>query len=393
MGRTSEDSFRLLVEGVKDYAIVMVQPDGKIASWNTGAEHLTGYRSEETIGKYISILHGSDDAEMSKLLDLARLNGTSEAEGFRRRKDGTQFWGHSVINRLQDRAGRLIGFSEITRDLTERRSYEQALRDVNVNLERLVQERTADLEAANRELEAFSYSVSHDLRAPLRSIDGFSKVLLEDFGDRLDPEIKRNLDIIIRNATRMGTLIDDLLRFSRLNRTPMITNMSDMRGIALSVFNEVKEQVPERKVKLTMLTVPPARIDRAMMRQVFHNLLSNAVKFTSNQEEAQIEIGSFCKDAACVYYIKDNGVGFDMKYVGKLFGPFQRLHKSTDFPGSGIGLALVQRIVHRHGGAVWIQSEIDRGTTVYFTVPASAQPEPNALHQEVKITAGGNVDG
>jgi PAS domain S-box-containing protein len=393
VGQTSEDTFRLLVEGVKDYAIVMVEPDGQIASWNTGAEHLTGYRSEEAIGKHVSILYGNDDVEMSKLLDLARLNGTSEAEGFRRRKDGSQFWAHTVINSLQDRSGRLIGFSEITRDLTERRSYELALRDMNSNLERLVQERTADLEAANRELEAFSYSVSHDLRAPLRSIDGFSKVLLEDFGDRLDPEIKRNLDIIIRNATRMGTLIDDLLRFSRLNRTPMITTIADMRSIALSVFNEVKEQAPERKIKLTVLSIPAARVDRAMIRQVFHNLLSNAVKFSSNQKEAEIEVGSYRKDAACVYYIKDNGVGFDMKYVGKLFGPFQRLHKSTEFPGSGIGLALVQRIVHRHGGAVWIQSAIDRGTTVYFTVPPSAQLEPDTPQEEVRTAPGGNIDG
>jgi light-regulated signal transduction histidine kinase (bacteriophytochrome) len=159
------------------------------------------------------------------------------------------------------------------------------------------------------------------------------------------------------------------------------------------VFNEVKEQAPERKIKLTLLSIPPARVDRAMIRQVFHNLLSNAVKFSSNREVGEIEVGSYRKDAACVYYIKDNGVGFDMKYVGKLFGPFQRLHKSTEFPGSGIGLALVQRIVHRHGGAVWIQSAIDRGTTVYFTVPPSSQVEPDAPQEEVKTAPGGNIDG
>lgn len=361
----------MLVEGVRDYAIVILNEDGTIALWNSGAESLTGYAADEVLGKSVRMLYGEHAAEMSVLLDQARQSGRADTEGLRRRKDGSTFWANTIITCMFSDPAKehLIGYCEITHDLTERKKHEQNLRDMNVNLERLVKERTADLEAANKELEAFSYSVSHDLRAPLRSIDGFAKILLEDFAPKLDADIVRNLEIISRNAIKMGALIDDLLTFSKLNRAPISACEIDMDKLVRQVKDEfLSEKMDDRKINFTLLRMPTAYGDRAMLKQVVVNLISNAVKFTAQEDVAQIEVGSFSKDQSTVFYVKDNGVGFDMKYIGKLFAPFQRLHKSKDFPGTGIGLALVQRIVHRHGGAVWIQSEPNKGTTVYFTL-------------------------
>ena len=235
-------------------------------------------------------------------------------------------------------------------------------------LEQHVRDRTAQLEAANKELEAFSYSVSHDLRAPLRAIDGFSRMILEDYIDKLDDEGKRFLNIIQGNTKKMGQLIDDLLVFSRLGRQEIRASGIDMGKLAKAVSEELKLAVPERKLKFTINTLIPAQGDQAMIRQVFVNLLSNAVKFTRSTKTSIIEVGGWTEENENIYYVKDNGVGFDMQYVSKLFGVFQRLHSSSEFEGTGVGLAIVQRIIHRHGGRVWAEGEVEKGATFYFTL-------------------------
>ncbi len=231
----------------------------------------------------------------------------------------------------------------------------------------------AQLEAANKELEAFSYSVSHDLRAPLRAIVGFSRVLLEDYIDRLDEEGKRVLNIIGSNTKKMGQLIDDLLLFSRLGRQEIRRSDINMEKLAKTVFEELKLAVPERKVQIIINALFPAQGDQAMIRQVFVNLLFNSIKFTRPKETAVIEVDGRSEGDENIYAIKDNGVGFDMKYVNKLFGVFQRLHSSEEFEGTGVGLAIIQRIIHRHGGRVWAEGEVGKGATFFFTLPIKSE--------------------
>ncbi len=242
------------------------------------------------------------------------------------------------------------------------------LEDVEVERVKAEQAR-ALMEAVNRELEAFSYSVSHDLRAPLRAISGFAQAVVEDYSPRLDDEGKRFLGLIQDNAHRMGQLIDDLLTFSRLGRQQLMETQIDLGALAQGVFDEVVAQSPGRKIQFAARSVPPALGDKAMIRQVLTNLLSNAIKFTRSRREAVIEFGHVVRRDQGAYYVKDDGVGFDMQYVNKLFGVFQRLHSMTEFEGTGVGLAIVYRIITRHGGRVWAEGEMDKGAAFYFTLP------------------------
>jgi signal transduction histidine kinase len=251
------------------------------------------------------------------------------------------------------------------------RKAEEDLRELNAELEQRVSDRTEQLAAANKELESFSYSVSHDLRAPVRAIAGFSKLLAEHHEDALDDEAKRKLGIVRSEAARMGTLIDDLLAFSRLGRQALQKRNVDMEELVRLNFDALKAAQPDHAPSLRMGTLPQALGDRSLLAQVWINLLSNAIKFSSKKEQPRIEVNAISDEREHTYFVRDNGAGFDAKYASKLFGVFQRLHDPTDFPGTGVGLALVHRIITRHGGRVWAEGRPAEGATFYFTLPRS----------------------
>jgi len=265
-------------------------------------------------------------------------------------------------------ANEIIGVSVYSRDVTERKRAEDEIRLLNVNLERRVRDRTAELEASNNELEAFSYSVSHDLRAPLRAIDGFTRILADEYAAHLDTEGKRLCSVVRENAKSMAQLIDDLLAFSRLGRAEMNLSIIDMAAMANAVFHELTTPERRGRIDFQVGTLPPAVADPTLMRQVWMNLLSNAIKFSSKRERAIISVSARQSQGETVYAVQDHGAGFEMQYVGKLFGVFQRLHSASEFEGTGVGLALVQRVIRRHGGRVWATGEPDKGATFYFAM-------------------------
>ena len=244
----------------------------------------------------------------------------------------------------------------------------EKIRKLN-DLNKKLQKQSEKLEDANQELEAFAYSVSHDLRVPLRAIDGFSRILVEDYEDKLDEEGIRLLNIVRENTAKMGHLIDDILLLSRASRQEMLLNEIDMAALARSVYDEFQTDVTDRDVEFTVGDIPNAYGDRAMLGQVFQNLIGNAIKFTRNKNPAIIEVGGEKEGKEIVYYVKDNGAGFDMKYINKLFGLFQRLHSPEEFEGTGVGLSIVQRVIRRHGGSVWGEGAVGEGATIYFTLP------------------------
>ena len=279
--------------------------------------------------------------------------------------DGRETWVSTTKLPLPDSDGKTIGIFGISRDITERKRAEQAIRQLNADLEK----QAAQLQAAIAELEAFSYSVSHDLRAPLRAIDGFTRILVEDYESILDAEGKRVCSVISKEAGRMGELIDDLLAFSRLNRKEMRASVVDMQMLANSVFIELATEEDKERIEFHVDNLSSVTGDPTLIRQVWVNLLSNAIKFTSREKRAVIEVGSMESKSETIYYVRDNGTGFDMQYASKLFGVFQRLHSESEFEGTGVGLAIVQRVVHRHGGRVWAEGELEKGATFYFALP------------------------
>ncbi len=504
--RRNEESFRMLVDGVRDYALYMLDASGRIATWNSGAERITGYSATEAIGQPMDLLFPPEEAagKAAHILDVATRTGRYEEEGWRQRKDGSRYWAGLVLTALRDSSGVLQGFAKVSHDMTERKQYEEALRrseqrtrsiletaldaivvmdtegvvqewnrtaeqmfgysraeavgkelaeliipmylrekhraglarhlaggpapvlnqrietmalradgtefpvelaitetksdgsltftgylsditdrkraqeeiqQLNAELEQRVMKRTQQLESANKELEAFSYSVSHDLRAPLRHINGFVDILQSTAGDTLDEENRGYLNTIADSARQMGKLIDDLLAFSRMGRTELRFVPVKLDNVVSEALRELRSELDGRDVRWNIGALPEVPGDPAMLRQVFINLLSNALKYTRPRPTAHIEVQATETSEEHIVSVRDNGVGFDNAYAHKLFGVFQRLHAMHDFEGTGIGLAIVRRVIARHGGRVWADGVVNQGATFYISLPKQRAPQ------------------
>jgi PAS domain S-box-containing protein len=362
-----------------------------VTSWNAAAERMFGYSADEIVGRSITLIippdHPNDETQI-----LARIKRGECVEHFeteRLRKDGQLIAVSVTVSPIKDAHGQVIGASTVVRDITERKRAAEEIRQLNTELEQRVVERTAQLQSANNELEAFSYSVSHDLRSPLRTIDGFSKAVLEEYGPQLPPEAQRDLQSVREGAQQMGALIDDLLTFSRLSRQPLSRRTLDTAQLVEQCLQELHSQMQGRQIELRIGELPPCWGDPSLLKQVWVNLLSNALKYSSKRETAIIEVGAVAVPVSATsvdappaappndeiaFFVRDNGVGFDMRYAHKLFGVFERLHRAEDYEGTGVGLATVQRILHRHGGRVWAEAAEDRGATFYFTLEGETKP-------------------
>ena len=471
---TVEHRFELLIEAVTDYAIYLLDTEGRVSDWNSGAERLIGFAADEVIGRHYAMLFTEEDRAHdlpARALTIALANGKYEDEGWRVRKGGGRFWAGIVTHPIRDGGGGLLGFAKVTRDISAVKRMEERFRRVveaapsamvminatgrivmvNAQAERLfgysraellgeqvetlVPERfrshhpglraafladpqsrpmgagrelfclrkdgsefpveiglnpittdegtmvlsaivdittrnrlVGELERKNKELEAFTYSVSHDLRTPLRSIDGFSQALLEDCLEGLDAKGQGYLRRIRDAAQRMGGLIDDLLQLSRIDQADLRRTPVNLSALARQAVAELRSQHPHREVEVEIRDGLIVDADSRLMRILLENLFSNAWKFTRKTRDARIGFGVDEQPGGPAYFIRDNGAGFDMTYAGKLFGVFQRLHRQEEFPGTGIGLATVQRIVHRHGGRVWAEGKPDEGATFHFSL-------------------------
>ncbi len=370
--RESEERFRLLVEQAVD-GIFLANAQGRYIDVNTAGARMLGYTHEEVCRLSVTdVVSPADISRMPAQMSALASGSVTTNEWQFRRKDGSTFTGEVVGRQLPD--GRLLG---ILRDITERKKTEAELLNVTEDLS----SRNKELESANKEMEAFIYSVSHDLRAPLRTMAGFSKILIEDFGGKLEDQPKDYLTRITNASEKMTDLIEDLLRLSRISKQDMDRVDYDLSKLVSSLAAGLRETDPGRSVEVAVAEGLRASVDPNLIRVALTNLVENAWKFTSKTTNARIEFGviksqvsssksqvSKASDSEPVYFVRDNGAGFDQTYAGKMFLPFQRLHTEKEFEGTGIGLAIVERIIRRHGGTVWAEGEVGKGATVFFTL-------------------------
>jgi PAS domain S-box-containing protein len=366
------ERFRTLLDHSSDTYFILQFPSGSIEDTTLSTSQQLGYEREALLNQSLFELLDPASAQQIQAffqkieLDKDdRLIIDTDLIG----QDGRIFPTEMVVSMAE--LDGILSVIAIGRDITERKKAEQEIRQLNITLEQRVQERTAQLEASIHELEAFSYSISHDLRAPLRTINSFSQILIEDYLALFDDEGKNLLERINLASLRMSQLIDGLLNLSRIARSELKFKEVDLSQIVYEVAAEIQITAPERQVEWVVASQQTTLADPVLMRSVLYNLLHNAWKFTRDKNPARIEFGRLSNPQSCVYFVRDNGVGFDMAYADKLFQAFQRLHSSTQFEGTGIGLATVARIINRHGGKIWVESEPDIGTTFYFTLTST----------------------
>lgn len=370
MAREAQERLAAIVNSSDD-AIIGKTLEGVITDWNPGAEKLLGYTAAEAIGRPITLIFPPERMaeEAGILRQISGGGSVKHYQTVRVCKDGRRVNVSVTVSPILNQQGQVIGASKILRDITEQKRAEEEISRLNAELEARVARRTAELEAANKELEAFSYSVSHDLRAPLRAINGFAGIVLEDFSSQLPEEGRQYLERVRKGGQRMGELIDDLLAFARLSRQTLEHQSVETNRLVREALEELNPRTQGRAIELRVGELPGCRGDRSLLKQVWVNLLSNALKYSRVRSPAVVEVGAERAGNETVYFVRDNGVGFDMQYATKLFGVFQRLHRAEDFEGTGVGLAIVQRVIHRHGGRVWAHSQPDHGATFYFTIP------------------------
>lgn len=366
--RGEEAAFRLaaIVESSAD-AIFGISLEGIIFNWNEGAERIYGYSAEEAVGSSVSILVPPDRShEIPEILNKVRQGERiSNYETVRTAKDGRRIHVSLTLSPIRDAFGTIIGFSHIGHDVTDRKRAEEEINKAN----RMLAQSYEACEATNKELEAFTYSASHDLRAPLVAVGGLVRLLLDEYASSLDAKGEKFLQTIQKMTDQMRQLVDDLLSLSRFGHQALDISKIDMGELAKSAIDELKLLHPGRTLKWNIKPLPPARGDSGMIRQVLMNLLSNAVKFTRSKPKAVIELGGKAEEDATIFYVRDNGVGFAMEEADKLFEVFRRLHPSQEFEGTGVGLAIVKRVIQRHDGRVWAEGRVNEGATFYFSLP------------------------
>ncbi|MDZ4131783.1 MAG: PAS domain S-box protein, partial [Dethiobacteria bacterium] len=366
---------RFLTENIAD-VIWNVDLDGNLTYISPAIERMIGFTPEEILARPLNefIVQEDFDALFTKLTEeLAKppaerdISMTMKAR--HKTKDNRIVDTEFNASWLFDDQGQTIGVQGSSRDIRERKKAEAEICKLNEELEQRVKERTIELEAVNKELESFAYSVSHDLRAPLRALDGFSANLQSKYEDILDDQGRHYLNRIHKAALYMSDLIDDLLKLSRVTRTEFNKQQVDLSKLAAEILTALQDTEPQRKASIKIVPGLSALGDFHLLQLVMENLLGNAWKFSANEKETRIEVGRTKIEGEEVFFIRDSGAGFDMAYADKLFGAFQRLHGAEDFPGTGVGLATVQRVIHRHGGKVWAEGEVGRGAIFYFTLP------------------------
>jgi PAS domain S-box-containing protein len=368
-----EHRYQLVIDSVNDYAIFMLDTEGHIISWNLGAERIKGYTSNEVLGKHFSMFYPPEDKEWDKPgreLEIAARDGRLEDEDWRVRKDGSRFWANVIITAIRNERGELLGFAKVTRDLTERRALEEQLRTRAEELE----QQKAQLQESNEAMEAFTYSVSHDLRAPLRGMWGYATAVLEDYSDKLDSSGRQYVQSIVDGAARMDALIEDLLAYSHLSRTQISVGPVSLSRLVGEAVSQVKKNSKEPAHIEVLEPLGEVEAHPPTLLQVLVNLLSNAVKFVNPGTRPRVRVHSEISERTVRLWVEDEGIGIAPEHQKRIFQPFERLHGIESYQGTGIGLAIVRKGIERMRGRVGVESTTNQGAKFWFELPRRRTP-------------------